>query len=115
MYTYSIELVRVIDGDTIKADIDLGFNMWLRNISVRFAGLNAPETRTRDLEEKARGLKVKEFVKEKLELSDHIMIQVDDIGKFGRPIAAIHFKEGAGYRVLNDILIANGMCEAKEY
>ena len=51
MYHYKAQLVRVIDGDTIEADIDLGFKTWTRR-KVRLAGIDTPEIRTRDLEEK---------------------------------------------------------------
>ena len=51
MYTYNIEVLRVIDGDTIDANIDLGFDVKIKK-RVRFMGINTPESRTRDLEEK---------------------------------------------------------------
>ena len=54
MYEYKAKLVRVVDGDTIDCEIDLGFDITVRQ-RVRFAGINAPESRTRDLEEKKRG------------------------------------------------------------
>ena len=62
MYTYKAKLQRVVDGDTIDATIDLGFDVFVKK-RIRFAGINAPESRTRDLEEKARGLKAKDRVK----------------------------------------------------
>ena len=55
MYEYKIKLDRVVDGDTIDAYIDLGFDVSIKK-RIRFAGINTPESRTRDLEEKARGL-----------------------------------------------------------
>ena len=51
MYTYTIKLIRVIDGDTIDAYIDLGFDVKVKK-RIRFMGINTPESRTRDLEEK---------------------------------------------------------------
>ena len=62
MYTYKAKLDRVIDGDTIDVNIDLGFDIQIKK-RVRFAGINSPESRTRDLEEKARGLAAKDRVK----------------------------------------------------
>ena len=62
MYTYKIKLDRVIDGDTIDAHIDLGFDVSIKK-RIRFMGINTPESRTRDLEEKARGLAAKDRVK----------------------------------------------------
>ena len=54
MYKYNAKLIRVIDGDTVDALIDLGFNVWVKK-RIRLYGINAPETRTKDLEEKKAG------------------------------------------------------------
>lgn len=62
MYEYSCIVKRVIDGDSVVIDIDLGFNIWLYDQHVRLAGIDAPEIRTLDLEEKARGLDSKQMV-----------------------------------------------------
>ena len=58
MYQYKVKLDRIIDGDTIDCYIDLGFNIQTKK-RIRFAGINTPESRTRDLEEKKRGLAAK--------------------------------------------------------
>jgi micrococcal nuclease len=63
MYTYKAKVVRVVDGDTIDALIDLGFDIH-KKIRIRMVGMNAPESRTRDLEEKKRGLAAKARLKE---------------------------------------------------
>ena len=63
-YYYKCKLIKVIDGDTIDVDIDLGFGVTLSNQRLRLYGINTPETRTRDLEEKKRGLIAKERVQE---------------------------------------------------
>ena len=68
---YSAKLVRVVDGDTCDAMIDLGFNVWVKN-RIRFYGVDTWESRTRDLEEKAKGLEAKEYVKDLLENSDEV-------------------------------------------
>ena len=73
MYTYNIELLRVVDGDTIDAKIDLGFDVSIKK-RVRFLGVDTPESRTRDLEEKARGLAAKERVKDLLEGANTIQL-----------------------------------------
>ena len=66
MYDYKVKSIkRVIDGDTIELEIDLGFHLTLCD-KVRLAGVNTPETRTTDLEEKERGLKSKEWMKDRL-------------------------------------------------
>ena len=59
MYKYNAKLDRVVDGDTVDALVDLGFDTW-KKVRIRMHGINAPESRTRDLEEKARGLASKE-------------------------------------------------------
>ena len=56
MYEYKVKVVRVIDGDTIDVDIDLGFNTTLTKKRIRLYGMDTPESRTRDKEEKQRGL-----------------------------------------------------------
>ena len=67
MYEYAIkEIVKVVDGDTIDIVIDLGFNLSKKE-RVRLAGIDSPESRTKDLEEKELGLESKEFLKRRLE------------------------------------------------
>ena len=63
-FVYNCELDRVVDGDTIDIHLDLGFGVWLRKQRVRLHGIDTPESRTRDLAEKALGLKAKERLKE---------------------------------------------------
>ena len=62
MYEYKCRIVKVIDGDTVDVDIDLGFGVWLRKQRVRLVGIDTPESRTKDLEEKKYGLAAKEFL-----------------------------------------------------
>lgn len=89
MYTYSAELIKVIDGDTIDVNIDLGFGVWLRNQRVRLHSIDAPESRTSNKEEKVRGelskTKLKEILTEKLLITTYI----NDDEKFGRVLAKI--------------------------
>jgi micrococcal nuclease len=61
LYIYNAELIRVVDGDTADALVDLGFDTW-KKVRIRFFGIDAYETRTRDLEEKEKGIKAKERV-----------------------------------------------------
>jgi micrococcal nuclease len=89
MYTYKICLLKVVDGDTIDAEIDLGFDVKVKK-RVRFMGVNAPESRTRDLEEKARGLAAKDRLKSILEGANTIQLNSHGIGKFGRCLGEIH-------------------------
>ena len=62
MYEYNCRIVKVVDGDTIDVDIDLGFDIVLSNQRIRLKGIDTPESRTRDLEEKKFGLLAKEVV-----------------------------------------------------
>ena len=67
MYEYRATIIKIIDGDTVDVDIDLGFNVVLKDERVRIAGIDTPESRTRDLEEKKKGLAAKARNKELLE------------------------------------------------
>lgn len=85
MYHYKAKLLRVIDGDTIDVDIDLGFDVWLRKQRVRLAGIDTPESRTRNKAEKALGLRAKEFLQKALVTKeDYITFESLGRGKFGR-------------------------------
>ena len=70
MYEYNAVVERVVDGDTIDVIIDLGFKTW-KKVRVRMEGINTPESRTRDLEEKKRGLAAKDRLVEILELNNN--------------------------------------------
>jgi len=83
MYEYNCKIVRVIDGDSIIIDIDLGFSHWIHGESIRLYGVDAPESRTRDLEEKKYGKASKKFVKDFLN-SDNILLKTREKGKYGR-------------------------------
>lgn len=93
MYEYRCSVVKVIDGDTVDVDIDLGFGIWLRKERIRLRGIDTPESRTRDLEEKKYGLMAKLFL-EKM-LSEHQIIlktYKDAEGKFGRILGDLYQK-----------------------
>jgi micrococcal nuclease len=117
MYNYKISVLKVVDGDTIDAEIDLGFDIKVKK-RVRFMGINAPESRTRDLEEKARGLAAKDRVKQLLEGCDNIQLNSHGIGKFGRCLGEIMLDRIDGQEKitlvsLNELLISEG--HAVEY
>ena len=86
MYEYKCTIVKVIDGDTVDVDIDLGFGVWLKKQRIRFYGIDTPESRTRDLEEKKYGLVAKAFVEKHLPVgSTRTLTTVQDkTGKYGR-------------------------------
>ena len=117
MYTYKIKLDRVIDGDTIDAYIDLGFDIHVKK-RIRFMGINTPESRTRDLEEKARGLAAKDRVKCLLEGCNTIQLNSHGVGKYGRCLGELHLyvvdgQEKLTLESLNELLIKEG--HAVEY
>ena len=93
MYEYRCVLRRVVDGDTIDVDIDLGFKVWLRKERVRLYGINTPESRTRNLAEKKLGLLAKKRLKELLQKNFTIRTEKDGKGKFGR-ILGVPYVEG---------------------
>jgi micrococcal nuclease len=96
LYNYKCKLIRVVDGDTIHADVDLGFHTW-RKVSLRLADIDAPEIRTKDLEEKDRGLKSAHLLELKLleENPDGIFfIHSKGVDSFGRSIATIFTESG---------------------
>lgn len=84
MYTYKAKLDRVVDGDTIDVNIDLGFDISVHK-RVRLAGINAPESRTKDLEEKKKGLASKDRLIELLDKGD-LVVESKELGKYGRVI-----------------------------
>ena len=86
MYEDSCKIVKVVDGDTTDGDIDLGFGVWMKKQRVRFYGVDTPESRTRDLEEKKYGLMAKQFVLDHLPIgsTQTLRTRKDGVGKYGR-------------------------------
>ena len=112
MYNYKISPLKIIDGDTIDAEIDLGFDIKVKK-RIRFLGIDAPESRTRDLEEKARGLAAKDRVKALLGGCNNVQLKSHGIGKFGRCLGELHIdmvdgKEKMTLVNLNELLISEG-------
>jgi micrococcal nuclease len=115
LFQYEAEVIRVVDGDTIDAKISLGFDVYVKK-RIRFQGFNAPESRTRDLEEKKRGLAAKDRVIEILEengnkfiLKSHGVgkLKSHGVGKYGRCLGEI-FVETLGGDSLQKTLINEG-------
>ena len=108
MYEYRFELDRVVDGDTVDINLDLGFDVRLVKQRVRLFGLNTPESRTRDLEEKQYGLAAKARLKELLEnaktLSLRTQIDKKARGKYGRILGTL-FADGIS---VNQTLLDEG-------
>ena len=111
-YGYSCKLDRVVDGDTCDALIDLGFNTWVKK-RIRFKGVDTWECRTRDLDEKKKGLAAKAFTKNLLENSDDgkFALRSHGVGKYGRVLGELFVKGET--KSINDLLLENG--HAYEY
>ena len=109
MYEYKCKIDRVVDGDTVDVDIDLGFGIWLRKERVRLYGIDTPECRTRDLEEKKYGLAAKSYVQSFLPVGSMqtLKTQKDDKGKFGRILGEFIVYDAMtdSSRTLNQIMI----------
>mgnify|MGYP003662980775 FL=1 len=89
MYEYKAIVDRVVDGDTIKCTIDLGFSTW-KKVTVRMEGINTPESRTRDKKEKTLGLAATARLVEILGYNNNkCILRVSGLGKFGRALASV--------------------------
>ena len=89
MYEYNCTIRRVVDGDTIDVDVDLGFGTWRCSERIRLFGVDTPECRTRDAEEKAAGLLAKKFVEDALHVGGTYTLTTKEKGKFGRYLGVI--------------------------
>ena len=89
MYEYECKIVRVVDGDTIDVDISLGFGLWIHGESIRLFGVDCPECRSRDKEEKAAGLAAKRFVERFIQVGETYTLNTQGKGKFGRYLGTI--------------------------
>ena len=110
MYEYKCKIIKVVDGDTVDVDLDLGFGVWLNNERVRIMGIDTPESRTSDKVEKVFGLAAKErlisLLGEDAILDTQVSKKGEDMkGKFGRILG--NFRTIAGEHCA-DILIDEG-------
>jgi len=115
MYEYSCKVKRVVDGDTVDVVLNLGFDI-LYDCRVRLGGIDTPESRTRDLDEKARGKLAKSFLQECIK-GKKVVLKTrlkDSRGKFGRIIAEVwaEFEKGS-MRNVNELMIKE--CHAVKY
>ena len=111
-YIYRAKLDRVVDGDTVDALIDVGFDIWVKK-RIRFMGLDAWESRTRDLEEKKLGLAAKSRVIELLETTSskpgYFRLKSHGVGKYGRVLGELFVEDNDGKQWnVNETLIAEG-------
>ena len=111
-YIYRGKLERVVDGDTINALIDVGFDIWVKK-RIRYKGIDTWESRTRDLAEKAKGLEAKARNKELLmeisSKSGYFRLKSYGVGKYGRVLGEIFIEDAEGKQYnINETLISEG-------
>lgn len=116
-YSYDAELVAVVDGDTVDLNVDLGFEHWIHNQRFRLYGIDTPETRTKDLAEKSRGLEAKAWLEERLKGKELVVQSIqnerygtDEDDSFGRWLAIL-FVDGEN---VNKALIQAGHARVYE-
>ena len=112
MYQYKAIITKVIDGDTVDVDIDLGFEVWLKNQRIRLYGIDTPESRTSDKVEKIFGNLAKNKVLEFCPVGSEIILQTktdDSRGKYGRILGELITKNGLN---VNEYFIENNYAVA---
>lgn len=117
MYEYRATIRRWVDGDTVDLDIDLGFGIVYANQRVRLFGIDAFESRTRDLQEKQKGLAAKDFVQRMAPNGSQVILRShkDGKGKFGRILGEIIIDTPKGQQNLNTLLTIEGHAVRYEY
>ncbi len=115
MYEYKATVVKIVDGDTVDVDIDLGFGVILKDERVRIMGIDTPESRTRDKVEKQFGLAAKRRLKELLGKHCVLKTQIardgeDMRGKFGRVLGDFNVYDSSkdAWRPVTDVLVEEG-------
>ena len=111
-YTYNARVVRVIDGDTVVVNIDLGLDVWKHDQHLRLRGIDAAEVRTRDAVEKAAGLEAKAFLKTLLPPGEPVVVTTfKDRTTFGRYVADVALA-GAD---IGAIMVEKGLATVHRY
>ena len=106
-YKYHVKIKRVVDGDTVDVDIDLGFGVWLHKERVRIMGIDTPESRTRDKVEKLFGLASKQKLRDLLPIGSMQVLVVEEYdakGKFGRILGDFEIED----KRVTEVLVEEG-------
>ena len=111
-YIYRAKLDRVVDGDTVDAMIDVGFDIWVKK-RIRYMGIDTWESRTRDLDEKKKGLAAKARNKELLlnvsEKPGYFRLKSHGVGKYGRVLGELFIQDAEGVQYnINETLVTEG-------
>ena len=109
MYTYSAKLIRVIDGDTVDVDIDLGFDLSIRQ-RLKLFGVDTPDSRSADPAVKQKGLEAKQRLTEVLPREFKITTILNKRGKYGRVLGTVFVKDRdtGGEINVNDLMVKEG-------
>ena len=108
-YLYKARCSRVVDGDTIIAEVDLGFSVYTK-VRVRLEGIDAPEVRTRDLVEKQKGLTSKKYLEDVFSINKEFTLESKKLDKYGRCLGTIFI----GDVNINEEMIEEGLAEVYE-
>jgi len=111
-YIYRAKLDRVVDGDTVDAMIDVGFDIWIKK-RIRYMGIDTWESRTRDLDEKKKGLAAKARNKDLLlnvsEKPGYFRLKSHGVGKYGRVLGELFIQDAEGVQYnINETLVTEG-------
>ena len=109
VYNYNATLIRVVDGDTVDCWVDLGFDIRIKE-RIRLSGVDAPEIRTRDLDEKKKGMETKDWlISQPKRDNDRFILTTDKYkptGKYGRTIGTLLLLDGTN---LNELMLQEGL------
>ena len=107
MYEYKCKILRVVDGDTVDVDIDLGFGVWMRNQRIRMYGIDAPESRTSNQTEKVYGVASKRFLEGMCDDKNGLVLRThkDKKGKFGRILGELWRTTDYADQSINEYMI----------
>lgn len=121
MYEYFCVVKRIVDGDTVDVDIDLGFGVWLNNQRIRLKDIDAPEVRTRDLEEKELGFESRDYVESRLPLNTRVVLISDEYdgqkGKYGRIVGDFRIYDPVydQWSLLTEVMVRDEKAKRKIY
>ena len=115
MYTYKATVLKIVDGDTIDVNIDLGFGIVFSNQRIRLYGIDAPETRTKNKLEKQRGLVTKLRLQQLCPVGSSISVRTHlrKRGKYGRILGELYID--GNKKSVNSILVKEGLAKTAEY
>ena len=107
MYHYPCKIIKVVDGDTVDVDIDLGFGVWMKNQRIRMYGIDAPESRTSNQTEKQYGVASKRFLEGMCDDKNGVVLrtQKDKKGKFGRILGELWRTTDYADQSINEYMI----------